>query len=528
MARVPTYDGTQVATAPLQPVMQRTPDVSSGLMAASRALGQVAEVADRQVMRDAEAEANTVDAKITADWLQWQADNGNKFQGANAGQYETEAKAWWDKAKSQYAEDVSPMALGRLNRVLPAKQNQALSGVLSRVATEKERHADESAEAAVQTNIEMGIDSGDVAGARQQVRTITAQQATRKGWTPEQLQAEQQRRLSTLHLAYVTRLSTSDAAQARAYYEANKGEIGAQFQARVEQVLTAEADDQFAAKFAAERAGKPLAEQLQEAGAIENPARREKALQQIKNNQALLKVAQQEREMVASDEAWQMVGQGRKVPERTLSVMNGRERVQLQDYLRQRAEHQAKEGLKPVRSDPLVLARLYDMARDDPDAFKAQRMEALAYSVAGSDLEQLARLQRDMRDPGKEKDAISVSMQIGSYTRGMNPNQRALFESAAQSDVIRFQDENKRPPTSKERQQMFDQLKLEGTIERSFWFDSTKPRYQMTAEEQARATFAPPAGTPAQLPRVTSEAQYNNLPKGARYVAPDGTTRTKQ
>jgi hypothetical protein len=208
--------------------------------------------------------------------------------------------------------------------------------------------------------------------------------------------------------------------------------------------------------------------------------------------------------------------------------MNGRERVQLQDYLRQRAEHQAKEGLKPVKSDPLVLARLYDMARDDPDAFKAQRMEALAYSVAGSDLEQLARLQRDMRDPGKEKDAISVSMQIGSYTRGMGPNDRALFESAAQSEVIRFQDENKRPPTSKERQQMFDQLKLEGTIDRNWWFDSTKPRYKMTAEEQAQATFAPAAGAPAQLPRITNAEQYNKLDKGAKYVAPDGTTRTKQ
>lgn len=520
MATVPTYDGAQVQARALQAPMQATPDVSSGLQAAGRALGQVADIADRRVMRDAEAEANRVDSEVTAAWLEWDSANRRKYQGQNADQYATEAKAWWDKAASEYGKNLSPLAQRRIADVMPRKQNQALASVLNAVNTEKERFADESAEAAAQTAIEFGIDTGNVAGAREEVRKIVAQKGARKGWGTEQVQADQQRLLSTMHVAYITRLAEGDAEAASRYFEQNKTEIPATAQVKIESVLKGERDNQAALQFAAQNAGKPLDEQLRAAGEIADPARREKTIQQIKLNQGLVKAAQQEREAAASDQAWQMVGAGRRVPTSVLESMNGRERVQLQDYLRQRAEHLATVGNKPVKTDPTTLARVYDLMRDNPEEFKTLRMESLAFKLAGSDLEQVARIQRDMRNPSAEKDIVSLSAQLGPYTDTLNKDDKALFEAKAFQQVIEFQTVNKRPPNSKERQQILDGLKMEVVTHKGMLWDSKSPRFKLTAEQEAKA-----AGTPVQ---VKTEADYNALPKGARYVAPDGTTRIKQ
>lgn len=487
MPQVPQSQGPQVQSRALQTPMQSTPDVSSGLQAGARALGQVADVIDQRIVRDAEAEANAVDSKVTAAWLEWDSANRRKYQGQNADQYAVDASEWWKKAAGEFGQGVSPMAQRRIADVMPRKQNQAMGSVLNHVSAEKERFADESAEAAAQTSIEFGIDTGNVAAARNEVRTITAQQGARKGWTTEQVQVEQQRRLGTLHLSYITRLAESNPEAATSYYEQNKTEIPGNAQARVESVLKSERDNQFALKFAADNAAKPLAEQLQDAGQIADPSRREKAIQQVKVNHGLVKAAQQEREAAAADQAWQLVGQGRKVPEAVLTGMDGKQRVQLQDYQRQRAEHYAEQGAKPVKTDPTTLAMVYDLMRDNPDEFKNLRMEALAFKLAGSDLEQVARIQRDMRAPGTEKDIVTLSAQLGTYTDTMNKNDKALFEAEAFKQVIEFQGTNKRPPTSKERQEILDGLKMEVVTHKGMLWDSSSPRFKLTPAEQAKA-----------------------------------------
>lgn len=58
-------------------------------------------------------------------------------------------------------------------------------------------------------------------------------------------------------------------------------------------------------------------------------------------------------------------------------------------------------------------------------------------------------------------------------------------------------------------------------------------RRTITGEEEPAAAPAAPPANPRAVPgaaaaRVKSEAEYNALPAGAQYVAPDGTTRTKK
>lgn len=482
MPQIPTYGGAQVRTEALQPVMQRTPDVSSGLQAASRALGQVSGDIEQRVVRDAEAEANSVDSKITAEWLNWDAENRPKYQGQNADEYAAKAKEWWDKTAADTANTVGGLASRRLADVMPRKQNQAMASVLAHVGSLKEQFADQSAEAAAQTAIEFGIDTGAVAGAREEIRKISAQKGARKGWTTEMVQADQQRLLSTLHLSYITRLSESDPAAAQKYYEQNKTEIPATAQNRVEQVLKNEGDNQFALKFSAENAGIPLDEQLRKAAEIADPQRREKTIQQIKVNQGLVKAAQQEREQKAADSAWQMVGQGRRVPEAILGTMDGRERVQLQDYLRQRAEHAAAQGRKPVVTDPMTHAQLWELATRDPEAFKRERLMAYGMKLSQGDLEQLYKMQQGMLNPKNEKDVISWNNKVTSRLEmlkintgnGSNEEKRGTFRAAAQREFEKFQAVNGKAPNQQQEDEILDRLMLPG---KTPWFSGNAGTY---------------------------------------------------
>lgn len=483
MPQVPLYRGPAVGARPLQPVYQNTPDVSSGLRVVGQSLTQIGDLADRQVRRDAEAEANKVDTDITTGWLEWDAVHRRKYQGQNAGEYETAAREWWDKARETYGKDVSPLAQQAIGPALARKRAQALGAVANHVGAEKERWADDQAEAAAQTTIDFGVDTGDVTGAAERVRKIAAEKGSRKGWSTEQTQAEQQRLLGTLHLAHITRAVETNPAKAREYYEAHKGEIPAAAQARVEQVLKGEADNQFATQFAAERATKPLSEQLAAAAAIKDPERREKTITQIRNNHAMVQAAQREREQAASDEAWQMVAQGKKVPERILMQLNGRERVQLRDYLTQKAKQDA-EG-KPVKTDWAV----YIAAREKLAAGEKVNLVELTTKVAPAQLEQLLDIQTKTKEPKKLPEVASSEQQISGFARTLDLKKEKLgqFQSAAYDRFNEFFKRTGKEPNYDDRQKILDDLNKEIVTSKGWIWDSKAPAYQAPKDVRDKA-----------------------------------------
>lgn len=533
MPRVPTSDGPQLRVNPLNPVRQQNVDVSSGLQALGRGLGNVAEVVDQVALREDQTQADMADAQITSAWLKWDAENRNKFRGQNADGYEPAASEWWKSAAETFGKDLSPRARALASRSLVRKQGTALANVVQFTGAEKERYFDESAEAKINTTIEFGVTTGDVAGAANQVRGAVAEIGARKGWNTEMTQAETTKRLSTLHLTHIEKLVDTDADTALAYYQAAKerGEILPAAQPRFERALKEGTDNQFAAKSAAEWAALPLDEQLKNAGGIEDPERRKKTITEIKNNHALVKEADRQREEQAADQAWQLVGQGKRVPPSILAGMDGRARVQLQDHLQAKAEHAVDRARSrasaAVKTDPTALARVYDMMRDDPEGFKRLKMESLTTSFSPSDIEQVARLQQNMLKPGSEKDVITLNNAIDGYTGTMDKKEGALFKREAINAVDRFQIEKGRPPGAKERRQLLDELVVEGVVERSLWFDDTKPRFQMTPEEKAKAKFPDNGSTSAAPVRVQTPAQARALPKGTRFIDPNGIERIR-
>ncbi len=484
MPRIPTYDGPQVADRALRPVLQGPIDVSSGTRALGQTIAGLGDTLDRAQMRDAEAEANSALTNVTAGYLEWDAQARRKYQGQNAKDYETEAGKWWDDAKAKFGANLSPVAQRMIGQELGRKRNQAMASVMGHVTGELERHADEVAEAAAQNAIQFGIDINDPAGAATTVRRTVAEKGARKGWTTEQVQAEQQRLLGTLHLAYITRLVDTDATKARAYAEANKAEIPAMAQTRLEEVLKGSEDNQAAQLFAAKVAAKPLSEQLAAAADIGDPQRREKTLLNIRQNHAMVEQAKREREAGAADQAWQLVGQGKRVPELVLQQMDGKGRVQLQDYLRERAK-QAASGAS-VKTD---FAVWFDLSNRIAAGEKID-LRPYAFKIGESDLKALTAKQQ-AAVPGPKQDSMFTDEQrINSALLGLGIDRKEHPEEAGRFAAeidrrVRAESAAKggKDLTADEKQRLIDAVTMDKVYVDEWGRDPEKPQTLLTADQ---------------------------------------------
>ena len=493
MAQVPVYGGTQVRSNALQPVQQGQVDVSSGLQSVGQGLSVISRAAEHSFVRQAETDANRIDTEITAGWLKWDAKARRDYQGQDVDAYQVEAEKWWAEQKGKYAES-DAAARGRIGPALERKKVQALGSVYSHVNAEKDRFADTQAEAAAVTTIEFGVDTGDAAGAAARVRQIAAEKGARKGWDTPMVQAEQQRLLGTLHLSMIQSMAEGDPAKASTYYAANKGEIPAAAQTRVEQVLKGETENQQAKQLAMKNAALPLSEQLA-AGADLAPAVREKYQTEVRNNHAMVRQAQVEKESAASDEAWQMVGKGRRVPETVLMRMNGKERVQLQDHLQAKAK-QAASG-ESVKTDWNV----YLAAREQLAAGEKVDLRLLTTKVAPAQLEQLVDIQTKSKTPAKAAEVATGEQQLSAFTRemGLKGERVGQFQSAAYDRFNMHLKAKGKEPTYDERQVILDQLTKDVVTHKGLIWDSTAPAYQAPKDVRDKALPAADKFTAGQV-----------------------------
>lgn len=228
MPQVPTYQGPQVREAALEGGFQRTPNVGAPLEAVGKGLAVVGEAVDRYAFRQDQAAADKAEAEITTKWLQWDADARKRYRGENVGQYEVEAQKFWKDTEEQYGQSLNSRAQALASRGLGNKRAQAMASGMTYVNAESERHADESAAASKQGEVQFAITLGTpsaLSAARIKLQETNAAIGARKGWTTEQVQAANTKDVSDMHVAYTLNLSKRDPTAAQAYFTANKGEI---------------------------------------------------------------------------------------------------------------------------------------------------------------------------------------------------------------------------------------------------------------------------------------------------------------
>ncbi|MEO8154712.1 MAG: hypothetical protein ABI605_16700 [Rhizobacter sp.] len=498
MATIPITQGPSVRDTPLQGGFLDTPDVSSGLKSLAGGLDAVGKVAEKVAVDQETQRAYATDTAIKSAWITKDADLRKTYRGSNVAGYQEEVSKFWDDAQVTAQGDLGNLGRRLVSQSLGAARLQAQSSSQNYFTGEVDRSQNESFTASKQVEIQRGLVDGRpeaIATSAEILRQRNAQQGGLKGWSTEQLQAANLRDLSDLYGSRIAQLATTDPTAAKATFDAHRDDIDASRHGAIEHTLNGELQNQQARQTAASLATKPLADQLEEVSKINDPQLREKTLTAVRENHGLLKAAQQQREGDAADKAWQMVGQGARVPEVTLATMDGKQRVQLQDYLREKAEHAAAKGSAPVKTDPTVHAALWDKLLNDPDGFKSERIAAYAMKLSGSDLEQLMQQQKAMRNP-KDTNVATLDQQIGAAANSikLDKDKRGTFAAAVFTETQQATTDKGKALDFKERQAIVDRLALQGEVRSGSWFlpDSNRRLYEVAPTDRTRFVAAVP------------------------------------
>lgn len=513
MPQVPVYGGPQVQARPIGAPQQSQFDVSSGIQAVAQGVqnvGRAAEVIDE---KQATLDAQIADTDISAGWATWEAENRGKFQGQNAKDYPAAAKAWWDENAQKYGTSLSRTAKQKVGPTLYAKQARALAAATGYAVSEEEKFADNTAQANIETNVQLAITNGGGEAERNQIIGTISSVAARKGWDADQTKAAQLKALSGMHLGIIQKKlnEPNGAAAAQDYYTANKAEFDGARQARVEELLKAELVNERALDRSVKNAELPFEQQMADADKIKDPAEKKAYITHVMENAGRKRVAQQEREQGAADSAWQLVGQGKRVPELLLGNMDGRQRVQLQDYIKDRAEHLATAGNKPVKTDPTVHRGLWAMIADDKTKFAEVDLRPLGMKLSAEDYEQLSRLQSDIRTGKGEKDTITWQNKTKAYVEQLGlggkagEQKRGAFTLAAQQLYESHKARTGKAPNETEENTLLQSLSIQGETS---WFGDEPKTY---AEAIAK-------GVPIKL--KDPQVDYAKLPIGAKYINP--------
>lgn len=222
--RVPTYDGNQVRTAPLQPVQQRAPDVSSGLAAAGRGLAQVADAADAMAERDAQTAAFNAQARMMQDFNAWNVEARKNMQGANAKGYTANVEQWWKDAADKYGGELNPMAQRLASRAL----TQARVSALESAGNYENQQLDIGERSALQASTVALQGQAIAAGVGKAGPVLDTAAAQLRAWGSKKgvdMEPEVLKLTTGAHVTLINQLMQRDPKQAEAYFNTNKAQI---------------------------------------------------------------------------------------------------------------------------------------------------------------------------------------------------------------------------------------------------------------------------------------------------------------
>lgn len=402
---------------------------------------------------------------------------------------------WWEENTKKYKEGASPRAQYLADKSISRARQRAVSS-MGTYQLGEETKAQTASFVSVQAQaIDTAVKAGDDASlydARVKIEKATAAFGAVQGWSEAQVKTEQRKWTSNMHVQVLEQLAEDNPARAREYMGKVSGEIESSMIGKLNKNIKVGEDSRFAKDFVLQNAKSSYEDQLTKVGEITDPDRRDRTLREVQVNYGIQKEVTAQRQKAAASEAWHLAARGKNVPGSVADRMDGEEYKQIVEFQRQRAEHVANQGTKAPKTDPLVHARIYDMAATDPENFKNLRMETLTYKLSPQDLEQVATLQRSMKDPKKEKDLVSYNNKVTARLEvlgiatgnGNAQEQRGSFRTQAQTAIEQHIARTGKPPTPKEEDEILDRL----TIKEKTTFFGGKRLFEVSPEKRAKFT----------------------------------------
>ncbi len=399
MATIPTYDGPQLKERALEGAYQSriTSDAPFGGAAARQleqvgsAFGQAADVLEKiQEREDADVVFRTETA-LKTEYLKFEDEARQNRKGVNAKGLMQDADKWWADAESRFTQGLNDRQRRLLSRSALQLRAQSANSVRDYENQELERSHDESWSASKATEARNAIANPKpevVDTAVANIKQKNAYQAARKGWTPEQLAAENVKDTTTIHREVLSRmLDGNNPEAARMYFEKNQKDIDPVFYDQIEKKLNDKMTDKQALQKADSIASLPYDKGLEEISKIENPELRDKTRQRFKENyqdkQIMLREQEAEKarkEKASSDRVWQAIANGRKPSQADLDSMDGKERVQVNTYYEARAKASVdkRSGKLHAKEDNYEALDIAESAINSGEITSPQQLERFA------------------------------------------------------------------------------------------------------------------------------------------------------
>lgn len=234
MPQVPVYDQPQVGRQVLQGGEQRISadpaafGATQGqqLSLAGQALSQAADAVSRIDQRNDRAIADSTEATVRRDWIKFDMDARQKYQGNRIGEYKDAAEKWWAEAPKAYGSNLTPRAKSFLDLSVQTAQTQALASSLGHYAQVTDRNQDMAFDGKMNSRMDWAIvqvgTPEAVNAVREEMKTEVAARAAAKGLDTDSAAKLLTAYNSKMTVDFVTRKMRSDPAAAESFLAKSK------------------------------------------------------------------------------------------------------------------------------------------------------------------------------------------------------------------------------------------------------------------------------------------------------------------
>lgn len=432
----------------------------------------------------------------------------NERKGAQAWGAAEEAAKFWNDTSAEVGATLKTDRQRRLFEQTTLKLRTPHLDTIARYeAGQRRASVEESANASIVSSIDLAAANAgntEILGiARDDITRRTQTVAKLNGWPPERAEVELTKNLTMLHKQVIQAQIDKDPRAAREYYELNKEQIAGSERDGLEKTL-----NEGNVRLTAQEAGdKVIADGMSETEALawvrQNYEGEEEsaAVTEIKTRFSEVDGALKAQQKAVSDQAWEIVanGGGRgQIPAGVWAQLDAKEKIQINDHLRTRAER-AKNG--DVKTDIASLYDLNKMAVNDPEGFAQMNLLASPEfnKLSRGDQEQMIKLQATVAKGGpavKELQTVDGQISAAVAPLKLDKVEAAIAENRIRAAIDAEAQARGKALDAAERQKVVDRMLIEGEVVNGRWYrnDPDRRMFEVYGTEDA-AKFVP------QIPR---------------------------
>lgn len=521
MPTVPVYNSFQVQERPVSGVRQESNLSTATLSGGADNLARIADAGGRVSQAVVGAQLAIQDRQnvdmlfraetaLQADYTEYKASAAER-RGQNAWGITKDTGAWFDKVIEKHVGNLENDAQKALFKQQATKlRTQGVDHFSGYEVGQRRASLEEAAQASIVGSInnaaavaaeaargapgEAGfVQAFDVSGQKADIIKRVAVQAQVNGWGAELRAAKEGEALTNFHKQVLQARVDKDPTGAKAYFEANKGEINGADHDTLGKALAIGGLKETAQTFADQVEANKLGEldAIKLARAKFSGDEEAATVAEIKTRFGEQSQARERSQKDASDAAWKTFSQtGRlgSIPAATLAAMDGKDIEALRNHARVLSEGRA------VKTDPGTYLDLRDMMRDNPQGFAKLDLRRYIGKLSTGELHEFAKLQGNTE---KLKDAATLDGQLSNIHDQLgwsasDREKKGKLDIAVANAVNEEQKQRGKTLDYTERQKIIDRLVIEGEVLTGSLYkpDPNKSYYEVAGTPDA-AKFAP-------------------------------------